>query len=132
MPTLANITIKKADGTTDITWTGVAASAGDKSPALWRSLTVGSAPAFQPTLRVTSRANGPGTARRVDAEVVYPYTTTGTDGKTYLAERSMLALSFLLPNGMPTETGNEAAAQAARLIGSPLFIQMLQAGFAAT
>jgi len=131
-PTLAYITVKKADGTTNIVWTGVAASAGDKSPAIWRSKTVGSAPGYQPTYQMTSRPNGPGTARRVDVSIVYPYTTTGTDGKTYLAEKAIFTGSFVCPLGMPTTDFNEAAAQGMNLLASTLTVQCLQSGFAAT
>jgi len=132
MPSLANITVKKNDGTTDITWTGVAASAGDKSPAMWRSQTVGSAPGFQPVFQMTSRPNGTGTARRVDVSIVYPYTTTGTDGKTYLAEKAIFTGSMVAPQGMPTTDFNEAVAQAMNLLASSLVKQCFQAGFAAT
>lgn len=48
MPTLSNITVKKNDGTTDVIYTGVAPSAGDKSPAVLRNNSLGSAAAFHP------------------------------------------------------------------------------------
>lgn len=132
MPSLANITVKKNDGTTDITWTGVAASAGDKSPAIWRSQTVGSAPGFQPSFQMTSRPNGTGSARRVDVVITYPYTTTGTDGKTYLAEKAIFTGSMLCPLGMPSTDFNEAVAQGMNLLASALVKSCLQSGFAAT
>lgn len=132
MPSLANITVKKNDGTTDIIWTGVAAAAGDRSPALWRSLTVGTAPAFQPNLVMLARPNGTGKARRVDMEVHYPYTTTGTDGKTYLAEKAIFTGSMLCPQGMPSIDLNEAVSQAMNLLASTLVKDCLKSGFAAT
>nr|QDH89291.1 MAG: hypothetical protein H3RhizoL13507e1361_000002 [Leviviridae sp.] len=132
MPSLANITVKKNDGTTDIVWSGVAASAGDKSPALWRSLTVGAAPAFQPAMKMTSRDNGTKSARRVDVEVTYPYTTTGTDGKTYLAEKAIFTGSFVAPQAMPAADYDEAVAQAMNLMASTLVKQSFQAGFSPT
>lgn len=132
MPSQADITVKKNDGSTDITWTAVLASAGDKSPAMWRSLTVGNAPAFQPVMKMTSRSNGPATGRRVDLDISYPYTTTGTDGKTYLAEKTVLTVSLLLPNGMPTATTDEAVAQAMNLLDSTLITSCFKSGFAPT
>lgn len=36
MPTMANITVKKADGTTDIVFDAIAGSGGDTSAARWR------------------------------------------------------------------------------------------------
>jgi hypothetical protein len=74
MPSMADIIVKKNDGTTNITFTAMVASAGDKSQAIWRSTTVGTAAAHQPELRMTSRANGTGTARRVDLHFSYPST----------------------------------------------------------
>lgn len=41
MPTLANITIKKADGTTDVVYTAIAGAAGDNTPAMFRNETIG-------------------------------------------------------------------------------------------
>jgi hypothetical protein len=132
MPSLANITVKKNDTTTDIIWTGVAASAGDKSPAIWRSATVGSAPAYQPSLQMTSRPNGSGSARRVDVVIYYPYTTVGSDGKTYLAEKAIFTGSQVCPLGMPSADFNEAISQGMNLLASALVKDCLKAGFSAT
>jgi hypothetical protein len=132
MASIANITVKKNDGTTDILWTGIQASAGDKSPAIWRSLTVGSAPAFQPVMKMTSRDNGTKSARRVDVEITYPYTTVGSDGKTYLAEKAIYTGSFLCPQGMPVADFNEAVSQAMNLTAATLVKDSFKAGFAPT
>jgi len=37
MPSMANITVKKNDGTTDATYTALTPSAGDKVSAQWRN-----------------------------------------------------------------------------------------------
>lgn len=59
MPQLSNLTVKKADGTTDIVYTGLSPSAGYGSPALFRSNSVGTSIAQRPSLLVTpiSRPN---------------------------------------------------------------------------
>lgn len=132
MPSIANITVKKNDGTTDIVWSAVAASAGDRSPAIWRSLTVGSAPAYQPVMKMTSRDNGTKSARRVDVEVTYPYTTVGSDGKTYLAEKAIFTGSWLCPQGMPIADFNEAVSQGMNLVATTLAKDSFKAGFAPT
>lgn len=36
MPTMANLTVKKYDGVTDIVYDALSASGGDGSPAVWR------------------------------------------------------------------------------------------------
>jgi hypothetical protein len=132
MPNQANITVKKNDGTTDIIWTGVQGASGDRSPAIWRSLTVGVAPAFQPRLEMTARPSGTGSARRMDVEFVYPYTTVGSDGKTNTAEKAVFTGSFLQPLGMPTTDFNEAVAQAMNLLASAHMKANFQSGYAAT
>jgi hypothetical protein len=53
MPALADITVKMADGTTNITYTGIVPSAGDKTPAVWRSNSVGGSIGQRPELRAT-------------------------------------------------------------------------------
>jgi transcriptional regulator of met regulon len=36
MPAMANITVKKADDTTDVIYVAISPSAGDKVPAIWQ------------------------------------------------------------------------------------------------
>lgn len=132
MPNLANITVKKNDGTTDIVWTGVVPSSGDKNPAIWRSLTVGSAIAHQPILRLTSKNNGPGTARRMDGQLAYPYTITGVDGKVTVQERCLIEIGGVIPFGMPSADVNEAVAQAMNLFVSTLIKDCFKQGYSAT
>lgn len=132
MPQLANITIKKNDGTTDIVYTGVAASAGDGNPAVWRSNTVGAAVAFRPEFRVVTRNNGSKTARRIEGEFSYPEVVTGTDGVTRVTERANGSFSFLLPNGMQETNANEAASQFLNMCASALMKDTVKSGFAPT
>lgn len=132
MPSLANITVKKNDGVTDITYTGIAASSGDSSPAVFRSNSVGAAVAFRPEFRVVSRSNGSKTARRVEGSFVYPETVTGTDGVTRVAERALGSFSFLLPNGMSEVNSAEAASQFLNLCAATLTKDSVKSGFAPT
>ncbi|UUW21321.1 MAG: hypothetical protein [Sanya fiers-like virus 23] len=130
MPTMANITVKKNDGTTDQVYTVATASGGDKAPAVWRNNSVGTAVAHRPTFKCSARANGTGSARRVDTEMVWPYTVTGTDGKISVVDKAIFTGSFLLPNGMPLTEVNEAVAQAMNLLASALIKSAHQEGFA--
>lgn len=132
MPSLANITVKKNDGSTDITYTGVAASAGDKSPALWRSNTVGDAAAQRPFLQATSEWNGPKDARRVRYTFQYPYVVEGTDGRKRVAARVNADLTVTIPQEIDDDDINEAAAQFSNLIGATLTKDVLKSGFAPT
>jgi hypothetical protein len=132
MPTFANITVKKADNTTDILWTGIQASGGDRSPAYWRSLTVGTMNLARPEFRVQARANGSGTARWVESFYTYPYVITGPDGKPYVADRFTFSGKGVVPIGMTDTDIAEAAAQAMHLHASVLGKSMFRDGFSAT
>lgn len=65
MPNMANITVKKADGTTDVVYTALTPSAGDKTSARW-SLTASSTKAnlrlLWNALRVITMRGPPGTS----------------------------------------------------------------------
>jgi hypothetical protein len=132
MSAQTNVTIKKNDGTTDITYTGVAPSGGDKSPAVYRSQTIGSAMAHQPEMRITSRSNGPGTARRVEGVYVYPSLVTGGDGKISVDNKFILQFSAVVPLGMTTLDLLEAASQGANFIAHAQTKDTLKTGFAPT
>jgi len=132
MAQIANITVKKNDGTTDATYTAVVPSAGDKTPAIWRNQSVGSAAAHRPELRVSSQSNGPKTARRVEATFVYPTTATGSDGKVIVSDRLVFTGSWVLPQGMPDADINEAVSQGVNLLASTLMKDTLKSGYAPT
>lgn len=132
MPQIANITIKKNDGTTDVLYTAVVPSAGDKSPAVWRNLTVGTAAGHRPEARLTSRANGTGTARRMDGAFTYPTLVTDTSGKTQVADRFILNLSGVIPLGMPDTDLNEAVSQALNFFAAQLSKDSFKSGYAPT
>lgn len=133
MPSMANITVKKADGVTDITFTALQPSSGDGVPAVWRSETVGTAAGHKPVVSVNSRWNGPKTARRVDFSFMYPeiFTDTGT-GLTSVNNRVPITLSALIPTGVPDTIIAEAVAQAANLIDSSLVVDCMKSGYAPT
>lgn len=132
MPNLANITVKKNDGTTDIVWTGVVPSAGDKTPAVWKSQTVGTADAHRPELKLSSRDNGPGSARRLDGTLSYPTTAVGTDGKINVVDKFILNISVVKPKGMPDADVNEAVSQGMNLLVSTLVKDCFKQGYAPT
>jgi hypothetical protein len=133
MATATNLTVKKNDGTTDIVWTLLAASGGDRSPAWWRSETASGYAGQRPTLSVASRDNGDKTARRTDITFVYPavYTDTATS-TTKLLGKAVITVSAVLPLGIDSTSMNEAAAQFAHLLNTTLIVGSLQSGFAPT
>lgn len=132
MPSMANITVKKNDGTTDVIYMGVQPSAGDKSPAVWQNQSVGSAVAHRPEFRTVAQDNGTNTARRVNMSYMYPSLVTGSDGRISVADKVTFNGSFSLPKAMPQVDTNEAAVQLANLIASALVKEMLKSGYSAS
>jgi len=129
MPTMADITVKKNDGTTDITYTGITASSGDGSPAIWRSNSVGASVESRPEVRMTGRANGQSSARRVEAQMSYPEVITGSDSIPRVNNRLNLSLNILRPNGMSDTAVNEGVSQFLNVCASTLFKDSAKVGF---
>jgi hypothetical protein len=132
MPTMAAITVKKNDGTTDIVYTNVVASGGDKSPAIWRSQTVGTAAGQRPEARFESRSNGDQTGRRLDFQYSYPSLATGSDGKINVTNRFNLTVSAIVPLGMLDADLNEAVSQSMNMLATQLIKDSFKTGFAPT
>lgn len=133
MPQLANIVIKKSDGTTDITWTGDVASAGDRSPARFSSKSVSSIPAYQPKMEVTSRDNQTKDVRRIDVNITYPYAVTdSTTTLTQLVSRLGFTGTWTVPQGIPSTLVDEFAAQVANLLDSVLLVDTVKSQSAPT
>ena len=132
MPNMANITIKKNDGTTDVVYTALVPSSGDKNAAIWRNLTVGSAASHRPQLTLMSLSNGPRTARRCEAKYTYPSLATGTDGKVNVVDKVIIDVQAIIPNGMEEFDINEAVSQAFNLLVATLIKDSVKSGYAPT
>jgi hypothetical protein len=133
---MASITVKKADGTTDIVFDALTASGGESSPAVWRQDT-GAAAGLPVGLRsffkLASKWNGPKTARVMSFELVFPYAIQDTTTTLYSAkDRAVMTASFTMPQGIPASQLNEAAAQALNLCAAALTKSSVQAGYAPT
>lgn len=129
MPQMANITVKKADGTTDILWTAMAPAAGDKSSAIWRSNTVGASVAQRPELRMQSQGNSQGTQRVIKTNFVYPILATENGVvmiKGYVTQVTESKITLTAPDA----DAKEAVYQGFNLLSSALVKDAVQAGFA--
>jgi len=126
-----DITIKGADGSTNITYTGVVPSAGDKSPAVWRANGLGGSIGQRPELRLKSFANGNSQLRKLEASFSYPSTfTDASTGRVSVAERLNYTLTVAVPVTMPDATLVEAVAQGMNLLASTLFKDSISSGYA--
>lgn len=125
MPNLANITVKKNDGTTDIVWSGVNPAGGADAPAILRSMTVGTALAHKPELRVNVKNAGP--KDRVVGTYKYPQiATNSTTGVTSVVGTVDGKFEFSVDKSTDQAIVNEAAAQFVALQASALIKQTLQ------
>jgi hypothetical protein len=132
MAAIANITVKKKDGTTDVVWTGIQGQGGDSAPARFASNTVGTAIAHRPTLQILSRDNGPKTARHFEGVFRYPNLVTDASAITKVDGQAVASFSFVLPKGMTDAQRGEAAYQFGNLLASSLVKASFDEGNAPT
>jgi len=131
---MANITVKKHDGTTDSIWTAQTAAAADTGPAVWRKDDVASdVPiGLRPTFTLRSKDNGPRTARQLIVSGFYPNSYLDASGVQYVAPDSMVFSGILtLPKNVPPATSQEAV-QFFNLLASALIKSCVDVGYAPT
>jgi hypothetical protein len=131
MPQATDLTIKKANGTTDIVWTLMQPASGDDSNAVWRSNTVGTSPAVRPMLSVTAKAAKSG-ARHVNGTLSYPSYMQDADGIQQIQGVNYFNFhASIAPSALDSDSA-EMAAQAANLLATTLLKAVVAAGFAPT
>lgn len=117
MPNIVNLVVKKNDNTTDVTYTAVVPSSGDRSPAIWQNQAVGSAAAHRPELKLVAKMNGSGTSRWLTIDYKYSQlATNSTTGLTSIANSARFNGSFTVPVDMAASDVNEAIAQCCHLL----------------
>lgn len=133
MAAAVDYTVKKYDGVTDIVWTVLSGSGGDKSPAVWRSNTAAGTIGQRPVISIIARDNGPKTARRVDINAVFPdvYTDANT-GLTNVRSKIVCSFSAVLPGDTTSATLTEGVAQILHILGHNQTRDQLTSGYAAT
>lgn len=125
----SNIVVKKADGTTDVTYTAVAGASGD-SPAVFRSATQGTVVAEQPSLLIRSQDNSARTARRITCDFSWPVMAQDAGGNKVVAGRANGSCTLLVPLNQPASVIAEQAAQYSNLIGSAVVKAAFTTGYA--
>lgn len=130
MPQMANITVKKADNTTDVVYTSATPSAGDKSAAVWKNASVGTVLAARPTMTLMSMDNGTKKARRLRAAFYWPKTRTDTAGNVVVSGGASCEASFLIPQDMSASEISETVAQFTNLMASSLIKSSINDGYA--
>lgn len=129
MATVADIIVKKADGTTNITYTAIAGSAGDKSPAVYRSETSATMRSNRDVVTLTCQDNGPKTARRTSAKAVMPVARVVNTVET-VTDKVIGDISILVPNALTDAEINEKVEQLLNMFACPVFRAAFKAGLA--
>lgn len=134
MPTMAPLTVKKADETTNITYDVITPSRGDGNEAVWRQDTL--APASMPAglraiLKLKSMWNGPKDARRSVMTFNRPHAVLDSTTSLYKANGSVFGrLELTVPQGMPVAEANEGVYQFLNLAAQTLIKQSASTGYA--
>jgi hypothetical protein len=133
---MANLVVKKADGTTDITYDALSASGGDASPAVWRQDTGASASlpiGLRNIFKLWTTWNGPKTARQTKFNFVAPYAVQDSTTTLYSAkDRVVIDGIMTVPQAVPSANINEAIYQACNILAATLVKQAAAAGYAPT
>lgn len=130
MPTIANITIKKSDGTTDVVYTAIQGAAGPNVPAMFRNNTIGTTIAERPTLLIKAGDNGNKTSRRVRLDFSWPLVITDSGGNKRVSGRMAGEASVVIPQNQDAAVIKEQAYQFGNLIGHALVKASFDEGYA--
>lgn len=128
MPQMNDITIKKADGTTDVVYAGVSPSAGDTVPAVWKSTTQGTTQASQPELRATARSTRKGRGRAIRSTFQFPVVLS--DGS--LGTPVYGSWDFSYDRDTDQGTLNDASSQFGNAVASAIMTSIRNTGYSAT
>jgi hypothetical protein len=131
MPALANVTVKKSDGTTDITYTGLTPSSGDKTPAVFRVQSVGTSVRERPEVRVSTYDSPDGNRRVVKENYVYPVVKE-INGVNTVVDYITKSVETKYPKQAIDDDVKEAAYQSANVAAGTLFKSVHETGFAPT
>lgn len=133
MPTMANVTVKKADGTTDVVYTGTAGASGD-SPAVWYAPALGATQATRPEIRQISRSvPGKPAVKKIVTTGMMPYSViNSTTGVTTVEKRLLFRFEASPDMDVPATLLSEFAAQFANFLASTLHKAAVVEGNAAT
>lgn len=133
MPNMADITVKKADNTTNVVYVAATPSAGDKSAAVWTLNASSGTLSHCPRFELQTQDNGTGTIRQVRSKYSFPivYTDTTTSQEVLLKSLGFDGI-FYMPKELTTTAWNEAWAQLGNLLCSTLVRSAIQAGYAPT
>jgi hypothetical protein len=130
MPSAADITVKKADGSTDVVFHIRAPSAGDKTPAVWKD-DAASILGHQPSYETKFSSNVQQTYRHANTKLSFPV-VEDVGGTNVVTGMILVETHISLPVNVATTTWLEAWAQGMNLNNSTLVRSCVSSGFNAT
>lgn len=132
MPNMANITVVDAAGA-NVVWTAATPSAGDRSPAVWRSNSRSDKVAYRPSFSFSMKDNGKKTGRIMNVEFRFPIPGEHSDtGSPFLFATLPITLSGTLPSNIPVSICKDAFTQFGNLLVSSLIRSAVEEAYAPT
>lgn len=129
MAQMADVTVKKADGVTNVTYSALVASAGDSQDARWSSNSSSAIRGNRDSLSMSAQFNGPRTARRAVIKGDFPVRVI-QDGVETVQHRIPFALTVTLPLAVTDAQVQEAIHQFTNFCASALVRDSLISGYA--
>lgn len=116
MSAQTDVTVKKTDGTTDVTFTAIQGAAADE-PAIWQNTASSLIYSNRDILSFRARNNGTKTARRIEIDA--RFVVRRTEGSLEV-NKGTIPLSFTVPvpNWVTDAEANEAIDQFINLLAS--------------
>lgn len=133
MPSMADLVVKKNDGTTDVTYIALVPSSGDRVAAQWRQTAASGIPSAGPAAQCTAKSSTNGKVRIVTVDFQYPITVTNsTTGVTSVVDMDRASLTFQVKSDYAQTWHDEAVAQFSNIVKTALLQSVMKAGYSPT
>lgn len=129
MLNMADLTVKKEDGTTNVAYVAQAPSAGDKTPAVWRVTAENPVAAYRTEYRLMAAWNGAKTGRKIEEHFSAPYPVVDTNGRVIAVKRYNRVVTHFVDQEIPDSYLRDKIAEGANLSASTLVKASVLAGY---
>jgi len=129
MAIIANLTVKKSDGTTDVTFTAQNGAGSSQEPAFWQNTASSTVRSNRDGMTMRSHLNGTKQARRVDVQTSFAVRRTINSVETVVG-RIPVDFSVPIPEWATDAEVAEAVDQSINLIASVSIRTAIKSGFA--
>lgn len=131
MPQMADIVVKKADNTTNVTFVAKVPSSGDKTSSVWTQDAASTYRNQRPVVSALTQWNGARTARRSRVTCDWPIVRT-VNGNPEVVHRVPGEFTAAIPAGLTDSEAAEFVAQFTNILSSTLMRAIVGEGYAAT